>query len=83
MLVCLVDGNLGDYWQDSTEMGTKEVISKSSTIDKIEVDRDDRERKPDIPSQKEGGTGSVPQENASIHSKLSPSDKNQVKKVKI
>ena len=44
-LACLVDGNLGDYWQDAGEMGTEEVVSNSSISDKIEVDRDDRERK--------------------------------------
>ena len=37
-LVCLDDENLGDYWQDASEMGTEEVISNSSRIDKIEVD---------------------------------------------
>ena len=36
-LACLVDGNLGDYWQDGSEMGTEEVISNSSRIDQIEV----------------------------------------------
>ena len=34
-LACLVDGNLGDYWQDGSEMGTEEVISNSSRIDKL------------------------------------------------
>ena len=78
-LACLVDGNLGDYWQDASEMGTEEIISNSSTIDQIEVDGDDRERNPDTSSRKEGRTIGVPQENASIHSNWSPSDKNQVK----
>ena len=40
-LACLVDRNLGDYWQDDSEMGTEEVISNSSRINEIEVDRDD------------------------------------------
>ena len=40
-LACLVDRNLGDYWQDDSEMGTEEVISNSSRIDEIEVDEDD------------------------------------------
>ena len=80
---CLVDGNLGDYWQDDSEMGTEEVISNSSRIDEIEVDEDDRERNPDVSSRKEGRTIGVPQENASIHYNLSPSDKNQAKNVKI
>ena len=40
-LACLVDGNLGDYWQDDSEMGTEEVISNSSRIDEIGVDRHD------------------------------------------
>ena len=78
-LTCLVDGNLGDYWQDDSEMGTEEVISNSSRIDKIEVDEDNRERNPDVSSRKEGRTISVPQENASIHYNSSPSDKNQAK----
>ena len=82
-LACLVDGNLGDYWQDDSEMGTEEVISNSSRIDEIEVDRDDREQKPDVSSRKEGRTIGVPQENASIHSYSSPSDKNQAKNVTI
>ena len=82
-LACLVDGNLGDYWQDDSEMGTEEVISNSSRIDEIEVDRDDRERNPDVSSRKEGRTIGIPQENASIHCNLSPSDKNQAKNVKI
>ena len=82
-LACLVDGNLGDYWQDDSEMGTEEVISNSSRIDEIEVDRDDRERNPDVSSRKVGRTIGVPQENASIHSNSSPSDKNQAKNVKI
>ena len=47
-LACLVDGNLGYYWRDDSKMGTEEVISNSSGIDEIEVDRDDRERNPDI-----------------------------------
>ena len=64
-------------------MGTEEVISNSSRIDEIEVDRDDRERNPNVSSRKEGRTISVPQENASIHCNLSPSDKNQAKNVKI
>ena len=34
-------------------------------------------RNPDISSRKEGRTIGVPQENASIHSNSSPSDKNQ------
>ena len=34
-LVCLVDGNLGDYWRDDSETGTEEVISNSSGIDEI------------------------------------------------
>ena len=42
-LACLVDGNLGDYWQESSEMGAKEVISNSSRIDEIKGDGDDRE----------------------------------------
>ena len=79
-LACLVDGNLGDYWQDGSEMGTEEVISNSSRIDEIEVDEDDRERNPDVSSRKEGRTIGVPQENASIHYNSSPSDKNQAKK---
>ena len=82
-LACLVDGNLGDYWQDASEMGTEEVISNSSRVGEIEVDRDDRERNPDISSWKEARTTGVPQENASIHSNSSPSDENQVKNVKI
>ena len=82
-LACLVDGNLGDYWQDDSEMGTEEVISNSSRIDEIEVDEDDRERNPDVSSRKEGRTIGGPQENASIHSNSSPSDKNQVKNVKV
>ena len=82
-LACLVDGNLGDYWQDDSEMRTEEVISNSSRIDEIEVDRDDRERNPDVLSRKEERTISVPQENDSIHSNSSPSDKNQAKNVKI
>ena len=82
-LACLVDGNLGDYWQDDSEMGTEEVISNSSRIDEIEVDEDDRERNPDVTSRKEGRTIGVPQEKASIHSNSSPSDKNQAKNVKI
>ena len=82
-LACLVDGNLGDYWQDGSEMGTEEVISQSSRIDEIGVDEDDRERNPDVSSRKEGRTIGVPQENASIHYNSSPSDKNQAKKVKI
>ena len=82
-LACLVDGNLGDYWQDDSEMGTEEVISNSSRIDEIEVDRDDRERHPDVPSRKEGRTSDTPQENAPMHSNSSPSDKNQAKNVKI
>ena len=82
-LACLVDGNLGDYWQDNSEMGTEEVIPNSSRIEEIEVDQDDRERNPDISSRKEGRTIGVPQENASIHSNSSPSDKNQAKNVKI
>ena len=82
-LACLVDGNLGDYSQDDSEMGTEEVISNSSRIDEIEVDRDDRERNPDISSRKEGRTIGISQENASIHSNSSPSDKNQAKNVKI
>ena len=59
-LACLVDGNLGDYWQDDSEMGTEEVISNSSRIDEIEVDEDDRERNPDVSSPKEGRTIGVP-----------------------
>ena len=82
-LTCLVDGNLGDYWQDASEKGTEEVISNSSRIDEIQVDRDDREQNPDTSSRKEGRTTSVPQENASMHSISSPSDKNKVKNVKI
>ena len=82
-LACLVDGNLGDYWQDGSEMGTEEVVSNSSRIDEIEVDEDDREQNPDVSSRKEGRTIGVPQENASIHYNSSPSDKNQAKKVKI
>ena len=64
-------------------MGTEEVISNSSTIGEIEVDGDDRERNPDVSSRKEGRTIGVPQENASIHSDSSPSDKNQANNVKI
>ena len=82
-MACLGDGNLGDYWQDGSEMGTEEVISNSSRIDEIEVDEDDRERDPDVSSRKEGRTIGVPQENASIHYNSSPLDKNQAKKVKI
>ena len=82
-LACLGDGNPGDYWQDASEMGTEEVISNSSRIDEFEVDRDNREQNPEISSQKEGRYTSVPQENAFINSDLSPSDKNQVKNVKI
>ena len=82
-MACLVDGSLGDYWRDDSEMGTEEVISNSSEIDKIEVDRDNRERNPDISSRKEGRTIGVPQENASIHSNSFSSDKNQAKNVKI
>ena len=67
-LACLVDENVGDYWQDASEMGTGEVISNSSRIDEIEVDRDDRHRNSDTWSRKEGRTTGVPQENASIHS---------------
>ena len=81
-LACLVDGNLGGYWQDDSEMGTEEVISNSSRIDEIEVDRDDQEPNPDVSSRKEGRTFGVPQESASIHSNSSPSDKNQAKNVK-
>ena len=50
-LACLDNRNLGDYWQDNSEMGTEEVISNSSSIDTIEVDRDDRER---IPTHRRG-----------------------------
>ena len=82
-MACLVDGNLGDYWRDDSEMGTEEVISNSSRIDRIEVDRDDRERNLDTSSRKKGRTIGVNQENASIHSISSPSDKNQVKNVNI
>ena len=82
-LACLVDGKLGDYWRDDSEMGTEEVISNSSGIDEIEVDRDDRERNSDISSLKEGRTIGVRQKNASIHLNSSPSDKNQAKNVKI
>ena len=82
-LASLVDRNLGDFWQDDSEMGTEGVIPNSSRIDKIEVDRDDRERNPDTSSRKEGRTTGVLQENASIRSHSSPSDKNQVKNVKI
>ena len=82
-LACLVDGNLGDYWQDASEMGTEEVISNSSRIDEIEVDRDHRERNPDTSSREEPTTSCVHEENASIHSNSSPSDKNQFKNVKI
>ena len=64
-------------------MGTEEVISDSSIIDEIEMDRDDRERNPDTLSRKEGRNTTVPQENTSIHSSWSPSDKNQVRNVKI
>ena len=48
-----------------------------------QVDRDDRERNPDVWWRKEGRTIGVPQENASIHSNSSPLDKNQAKNVKI
>ena len=82
-LGCLVDGNLGDYWRDDSEMGTEVVISNSSGIDEIEVDRDGPERNPDKSSRKEGRTIGVPQENASIDSNSSPSDKNEAKNVKI
>ena len=82
-LACLVDGNLGDYWQDASAMGTGEVISNWSRNDEIEVDRDDREQNPNTSSQKEGRTIGIPQENASIHSNLSSADKNQIKHVKI
>ena len=82
-LACSVDGNLGDFSQDDSEMGTEEVISNSSRINKIEVDRDNREGNPDTSSRKEERTIGVPQENACIHSNSSPSDKNQVKNVKI
>ena len=64
-------------------MRTEEVISNCSIIDQIEVDRDDRERNPDTSSRKEGRTIGVPRNNASINSASSPSDKNQVKNVKI
>ena len=64
-------------------MGTEEVISNSSRINKIEVDRDNQERDPDTSSLKEGRTTGVPQEDAFSNSNLSPSDKNRVKKVKI
>ena len=47
------------------------------------MDRDDRERNPDTWSRKEGKTTGVPQENASLNSNSSSSDKNQVKNVKI
>ena len=47
------------------------------------MDQDDRGRNPDISSRKEGRTIGVPQENASIPSNPSPSDKNQAKNVKI
>ena len=80
---CLVDGNLGDYWRDDSEMRTEEVISNSSGIDEIEVDEDDREQNLDIYSRTEGRTIGVSEENASIHSNSSQSDKNQAKKVKI
>ena len=82
-LACLVDGNLGDYWRNDSEMGTEEVISNSSRIDKIEVDEDDRERNLHVSSRKEGRTIGVPQENASIHYNSSSSEKNQAKNVKI
>ena len=82
-LACLVDGNLGDYWRDDSEMGTEEVISYSSGIDEIEVDRDDQERNPDVSSREEGRTIRVPQENPSMHSNSTPSEKNQAKNVKI
>ena len=82
-LPCLVDRNLGDYWQDASEMGTDEVISNSSRIDEIEVNRDNRERNLDTSSRKEGRTIGVPQENASIDSNSSSSDKNKAKNVKI
>ena len=64
-------------------MGTEEVISNSSRMDEIEVDRDDRERNPDTSSRKEGRTVGVLQGNASIHFNSSPSGKTQVKNVKI
>ena len=69
--------------QDASEMGTEEVISNSSRTDEIEVDQDNRERNPDTSSQKEGRTFGVPQENASIHSNSSSSDKTPIKNVKI
>ena len=81
-LACSIDRNLGDYWQDASEVGTKGVISNSSRVHKIEVDRGDRERNPDTSSPREGRTTGVPQENASILSNSSPSDKNQAKNVK-
>ena len=64
-LVCLVDGKPGDYWQDSSEMGTEEVLSNSSRISEMKLDQDDRERNADTSSRKEGRTGSVLEKNAS------------------
>ena len=49
-LACLVDGNLGDHWQGPSEMGTEEVISNSSRIDKFEVDQDDQDPNPNTSS---------------------------------
>ena len=56
-LACLVDGNLGDYWQDASEMGTEEVISNSSRIDEIEVDQVNREQ---IPTHRRGRREGLP-----------------------
>ena len=47
------------------------------------MDRDDREQNQDKLSRKEGRTAGVLQENASIHSNSSRTDKNQVKNVNI
>ena len=82
-LACLVDGNLADYWQESSEMGTEEVISNSSRIDQIGVDGDDREENPDTSLRKKGRTTRVPRGNSFMDSESTPSDKNQVKNVKI
>ena len=82
-LACLVDGNLGDHWQESRKMRTEEMISNSSTIDEIDLDGVDRERNPDTSSRKEGRTNITLQESAFIRSKSPPSYKNQVKNVKI
>ena len=82
-LACLVDGDLRDYWQESSEMGTGDMISDSSRIYEIEVDRDDREQNRDTSLRREGRTTTVPRGTPFIQSKSSPSDRIQVKNVKI